>query len=56
MTVRVTTLKHATAGRYYTEHLPSYYLDGDEPPDGGGVPALTYSTLTVTSMPRRFCR
>lgn len=20
------------AGRYYTEHLPSYYLDGDEPP------------------------
>ncbi len=20
------------AGRYYTHHLPSYYLDGDEPP------------------------
>ena len=32
MTVRVTTLKGASAGRYYTEHLPSYYLDGDEPP------------------------
>ncbi|MGB5433636.1 MAG: MobF family relaxase [Acidimicrobiia bacterium] len=32
MTVRVTTLKGAGAGRYYTEHLPSYYLDGDEPP------------------------
>ncbi len=32
MTVRVTTLKGAEAGRYYTEHLPSYYLDGDEPP------------------------
>ena len=31
MTVRVTTLKGAAAGRYYTEHLPSYYLDGDEP-------------------------
>lgn len=32
MTVRVTTLKGAGAGRYYTEHLPLYYLDGDEPP------------------------
>ncbi|GBD83813.1 multifunctional conjugation protein TraI [bacterium BMS3Abin02] len=32
MTVRVTTLKGAGAGRYYTEHLPSYYLDGAEPP------------------------
>lgn len=32
MTVRVTTLKGAGAGRYYTERLPSYYLDGDEPP------------------------
>ncbi len=32
MTVRVTTLKSGSAGRYYTEHLPSYYLDGDEPP------------------------
>ena len=32
MTVRVTTLKGAAAGRYYTSHLPSYYLDGDEPP------------------------
>ena len=32
MTVRVTTLKGLGAGRYYTEHLPSYYLDGDEPP------------------------
>ena len=31
MTVRVTTLKGAGVGRYYTEHLPSYYLDGDEP-------------------------
>jgi hypothetical protein len=32
VTVRVTTLKGAGAGRYYTEHLPSYYVDGDEPP------------------------
>ncbi len=32
MTVRVTTLKGSGAGRYYTHHLPSYYLDGDEPP------------------------
>lgn len=32
MTVRVTTLKGSEAGRYYTERLPSYYLDGDEPP------------------------
>lgn len=31
MTVRVTTLKGVDAGRYYTERLPSYYLDGDEP-------------------------
>ena len=43
MTVRVTTLKQAAAGRYYTEHLPSYYLDGDEPPGrwwGQGAEAL----------------
>ncbi len=32
MTVRVTTLKGAAAGRYYTEQLPSYYLDAGEPP------------------------
>src|SRR5690606_33465548 len=32
MTVRVTTLKGQGAGRYYTERLPSYYLDGEEPP------------------------
>nr|MDJ0498975.1 MobF family relaxase [Acidimicrobiia bacterium] len=32
MTVRVTTLKGAEAGRYYTEQLPSYYLDSGEPP------------------------
>lgn len=32
MTVRVTNLKGVGAGRYYTHHLPSYYLDGDEPP------------------------
>ncbi len=32
MTVRVTTLKGSEAGRYYTERLPSYYLDGEEPP------------------------
>lgn len=32
MTVRVTTLKGTEAGRYYTERLPSYYLDGGEPP------------------------
>jgi len=31
VTVRVTTLKGAGAGRYYTEHLPSYYLNGEEP-------------------------
>jgi len=28
----VTTLKGVEAGRYYTERLPSYYLDGEEPP------------------------
>jgi conjugative relaxase-like TrwC/TraI family protein len=28
----VTTLKGVEAGRYYTERLPSYYLDGGEPP------------------------
>ncbi len=32
MTVRVTTLKGVEAGRYYTDHLPRYYLEGDEPP------------------------
>jgi conjugative relaxase-like TrwC/TraI family protein len=32
VTVRVTTLKGVEAGRYYTEWLPSYYLDGGEPP------------------------
>jgi conjugative relaxase-like TrwC/TraI family protein len=32
MTVRVTTLKGVEAGRYYTERLPGYYLDGGEPP------------------------
>ena len=32
MTVRVNSLKGADAGRYYTERLPSYYLDGGEPP------------------------
>ncbi|MGA7272196.1 MAG: MobF family relaxase, partial [Acidimicrobiia bacterium] len=40
MTVRVTTLKGADAGRYYTDRLPSYYLDGGEPPGrwwGGGA-------------------
>ncbi len=30
--MRVTTLKGAEAGRYYTEQLPSYYLDSGEPP------------------------
>jgi conjugative relaxase-like TrwC/TraI family protein len=43
VTVRVTTLKGAGAGRYYTEHLPSYYLKGDEPPGrwwGGGADRL----------------
>jgi conjugative relaxase-like TrwC/TraI family protein len=32
VTVRVTTLKGLGAGRYYTEQLPSYYLDAGEPP------------------------
>jgi len=32
VTVRVTTLKGVEAGRYYTERLPSYYLNGGEPP------------------------
>ena len=32
MTVRVNSLKGPDAGRYYTERLPSYYLDGEEPP------------------------
>ncbi|MEX0797587.1 MAG: MobF family relaxase, partial [Acidimicrobiia bacterium] len=28
----MTTLKGVEAGRYYTDRLPSYYLDGEEPP------------------------
>ena len=32
MTVRVTTLKGIEAGVYYVEALPSYYLQGEEPP------------------------
>lgn len=32
MTVRVNSLKGAEAGRYYTERLSSYYLEGEEPP------------------------
>jgi len=32
VTVRVNSLKGTDAGRYYTERLPSYYLDGGEPP------------------------
>jgi conjugative relaxase-like TrwC/TraI family protein len=32
MTVRVTTLKGLEAGRYYTERLPGYYLNGQELP------------------------
>jgi len=31
VTARVTTLKGAEAGAYYTEALPSYYLDAGEP-------------------------
>jgi conjugative relaxase-like TrwC/TraI family protein len=31
MTARVTTLKSASAGAYYVEQLPSYYLDSGEP-------------------------
>ncbi|MEO8696518.1 MAG: MobF family relaxase [Acidimicrobiales bacterium] len=31
MTARVTTLKGLNAGVYYTEQLPSYYLDAGEP-------------------------
>jgi conjugative relaxase-like TrwC/TraI family protein len=31
VTVRVNSLKGADAGRYYTERLPSYYLDEAEP-------------------------
>ncbi len=30
--VRVTTLKGEAAGRYYTDPVPSYYLDDNEPP------------------------
>ena len=32
MTVRVNSVKGADAGRYYTERLSSYYLEGEEPP------------------------
>jgi len=32
VTVRVNSLKGADAGRYYTERLLCYYLDGGEPP------------------------
>ena len=31
MAARVTTLKSASAGAYYVEQLPSYYLDSGEP-------------------------
>ena len=31
VTVRVTTLKGASAGEYYVHELPSYYLDVGEP-------------------------
>ena len=31
MTARVSTLKGLNAGVYYTEQLPSYYLDAGEP-------------------------
>lgn len=30
--MRVAMLKGTDAGRYYTERLPGYYLDGGEPP------------------------
>lgn len=46
MTVRVTTLTGSSAGLYYVEHLPSYYLDGGEPPGrwrGRGAAALGLS-------------
>ena len=51
MTVRVTTLKGSGAGRYYTEHLPSYYLNGDEPPGrwwGRGADRLGLQGLVVS--------
>lgn len=32
ITVRVNSLKGPEAGRYYTDRLPSYYLEGEEPP------------------------
>ena len=32
MPVRVNSLKGSDAGRYYTDRLPSYYIDGGEPP------------------------
>jgi conjugative relaxase-like TrwC/TraI family protein len=32
VTVRVTSLKGAVAGQYYTRELPDYYLNGHEPP------------------------
>lgn len=44
MTVRVTTLKGPDAGAYYVEHLPRYYLAGDEPDgvwQGRGANRLT---------------
>lgn len=46
VTVRVTTLKGVDAGRYYTERLPSYYLEGGEAPGvwwGGGADRLALS-------------
>jgi len=33
VTVRVTTLKGDSAGAYYVEALPNYYLDAEEPRD-----------------------
>jgi conjugative relaxase-like TrwC/TraI family protein len=46
ITVRVTTLKGLEAGRYYTERLPGYYLDGGESPGrwwGSAAPDLGLS-------------
>ena len=34
MTARVTTLKGLTAGAYYVEQLPNYYLDATGEPPG----------------------
>jgi len=65
VTVRVATLQGAGSSRYYTEQLPSYYLDGDEVPGGwwgrggerlgldGEIGEETFRAVMADGLPRR---